>query len=276
MAAGVGMSFFRRRLVRWIMVAALVWLGVTLFPVAKRAFWIYQEIREYNARAEQFQKERGVDPLPVTLRHKGPPAACYDLTHGGVRYCLPQQRLKEIKLVGDRRGSAWLHVSVKSRIADPQGYAKGVIRITKKVPPQQESTLTRPERVLINLFNWNRGTEDRDNPAPIQPLIADPARQDKWTQLDPVFCHEYYENCFAFIKNQRAHAVADIKDSTNPKVLRPSAYKLVGNLEYQEPGSNAFYTLSYGDNTGTEVDLAATMMALLEEFRAIERAAILD
>lgn len=43
------MSFFRRRLVRWIMVAALVWLGVTLFPVAKRAVWIYQEIREYNA-----------------------------------------------------------------------------------------------------------------------------------------------------------------------------------------------------------------------------------
>ncbi|AMW35864.1 hypothetical protein AY555_10865 (plasmid) [Haematospirillum jordaniae] len=258
------------------MVAALVWLGVTLFPVAKRAVWIYQEIREYNAWAEQFQKERGVDPLPVTLRHKGTPAACYDLTHGGVRYCLPQQRLKEIDLVDNRHGKTVLFVSVKSRIADPQVYGKGVIRITKDVPPQQESTLTRPEKSLVIRFNRNNGTEDWDNPAPIRQLVTDPARQDKWTQLDTVFCRRHYENCFALIKNQRAHAVADIEDSTNLKVPLPSAYRLSGDLEYQEPGSNAFYTLPYGDNTGTEVDLAATMMALLEEFRAIERAAILD
>lgn len=276
MAAGVGMSFFRRRLVRWIMVAALVWLGVTLFPVAKRAVWIYQEIREYNARAEQFQKERGVDPLPVTLRHKDTPEACYDLTHGGVRYCLPQQRLKEIDLVDDRHGSAWLHVSVKSRIADPQGSGKGIILLTKKVSPDPDSALTRPERSLVIRFNRKNGTEDWDNPEPIRPLVTDPARQQRWTQLDPVFCRRYYENCFALIKNQRVEAVADIEDNTNPKVPLPSFYRLYGELEYQEPGSNASYDLSHGNNTGTDADLAATMMALLEEFRAIERAAILD
>ncbi|NKD88802.1 hypothetical protein HEQ72_10875 [Haematospirillum sp. 15-248] len=271
------MSFFRRRLVRWIMVATLVWLGVTLFPVAKRAVWIYQEIREYNAWAEQFQKERGVDPLPVTLRHKDTPEACYDLTHGGVRYCLPQQRFKRIKFVDARNGSTSLYGEFRSRIADPQGYGDGNILFSKEVNHPKYKTITYPESVLISRFNSNIGTEDWGNPDLIRSLTDDPARQDRWTQVDPVYCTGWdNERCFSFIRNQRIYAEASIKDNAKSRISPSSDYRLDGDLKYQEPGSNVSYDLSYSSNTGTEDDLIATMMALLEEFRAIERAAILD
>ena len=263
------MSFLKNRYVKWTLISMGLLVGAFALLFGKKALYIYQGMKEHNALWAQIHKERGVDNLPVTLRHEGTANACYALSLDGIDYCFPQHRFKDIDPISPRDGSTGLYVDFKSEIADPQGYGNGYILLSKRINHPEHKNNTHPEAALINMFSSNTDGKNRGNSDLIRSLTHDPVRQNKWTQIDSAFCTSWNnERCAALVKGRRIHARIRVGSS--------SAFKLTGDLLYQEPGSNASYKLSYGLKTGTDEDLIAATMALLEEFREIERAAIVQ